>query len=430
MPALEHVEDLLDYLNSSPTASAAVSKAAEKLENSGFRALREDGDWDLRPGSRFYTVRSSSSIIAGTVGSEPLEKAGCRLVGSHTDSPGFRIKPSAERKVEGINVLGIEVYGGPILATWFDRDLSLAGSLAVLKNGRVGRVPFSLEKPLFRIATPAIHMERNINKEGFKIDPEKNTPLLFSTSGAGLEDVLSLACESAGVKRDSVKGWSLQVWDPQPAVTGGMDDDFIFSGRIDNLSMCHAALEALLACGEPQPSTSLICLFNSEEVGSRTLNGAASSFLDSVLERLAGSRESYFRCIGRSIQVSADGAHAVHPNYAGKHDPGCRPVLNGGPVIKVNAKERYTSNDLTTAYFLTCAEKCGVEVQYFVSRNDMPCGSTIGPITSARTGIKSVDAGNPMLSMHSVRETAGTSDHADMIKVLTEHLRGRTEITD
>lgn len=429
MPVQEYVEDLLSFLSGSPTASAAVSNVAEKLERNGYRLLSEDGDWKVQPGSRFYTIRSSSSIIAGIVGSEPLERAGCRLVGAHTDSPGFRIKPSAKRTVEGINVLGIEVYGGPILATWFDRDLSMAGSLAVLENGTVGRVPFALEKPLFRMATPAIHMERSINKEGFKVDSEKNTPLLFSTSGAELDDVISLACESAGVDRESAKGWSLQIWDPQPAVTGGIDDDFIFSGRIDNLSMCHAAVEALLACGEPKPSTSLICLFNSEEVGSRTLNGAASSFLDNVLERLAGSRGNYFRCLNRSIQVSADGAHALHPNYAGKHDPACRPRINAGPVIKVNAKERYTSNDLTTAYFVTCAERCGVNVQYFVSRNDMPCGSTIGPITSTRTGIKSVDAGNPMLSMHSVRETAGAADHGDMIKVLAEHLLGSTGIT-
>ena len=192
--------------------------------------------------------------------------------------------------------------------------------------------------------------------------------------------------------------------------------------------MCHAAMEALLASSE-SPATKLISLFNSEEVGSKTLNGADSAFLDNVIERLAGGRDEYFRCLSKSIQVSADGAHAVHPNYPDKHDPSCRPVLNGGPVIKVNAKEKYTSSDLTSAYFKACAEESGVDVQYFVSRNDMPCGTTIGPITSSRTGIISVDVGNPMLSMHSVRETAGKSDHEAMINVLIQHMNGSVHIS-
>jgi aspartyl aminopeptidase len=268
-----------------------------------------------------------------------------------------------------------------------------------------------------------------VNREGFKIDTEKNTPLVFSTSGATFEDILSMACRSADVERDSVAGWSMEIWDPQPAARGGIDGDFIFSGRIDNLAMCHAAVRALLEAGGG-PTTGLVSLFNSEEVGSRSLNGAGSLFLDSVMERLAGNRENYFRSIRGSVQVSADGAHGLHPNYTGKHDPGCRPLINGGPVIKVNAMERYTSTDLTSAYFATCARRCGVEVQYFVSRNDMPCGSTIGPVTSSRTGVRSVDAGNPMLSMHSVREMSGSDDHGSMVRVLVEHLRGDVSLAD
>ncbi|MEN8209657.1 MAG: M18 family aminopeptidase, partial [Candidatus Fermentibacteria bacterium] len=365
--------------------------------------------------------------IAGITGTRASETGGCRIIGAHTDFPGFRIKPDADRKKGNTSVLGVELYGSPILATWFDRDLSLAGTLAVRKDDTIFRKSFMIRKPIFRMASPAIHIEREINKKGFKVNPETNTPLLFSSSGAVFDDVLSLACESADVQRDSVSGWSMEVWDPQPAALGGLEDDFIFSGRLDNLTMCHAAIEALLA-SERSSETRLVSLFNSEEVGSRTLNGAGSAFLDSVLERLAGGRDEYFRCLSRSIQVSADGAHAVHPNYPDKHDPGCRPVLNGGPVIKVNAAEKYTSNDLTSAYFRTCAERSGVDVQYFVSRNDMPCGSTIGPITSTRTGIRSVDAGNPMLSMHSVRETTGTKDHEAMIKVLTEHMMGSVNI--
>ncbi|MCK5115186.1 MAG: M18 family aminopeptidase [Candidatus Aegiribacteria sp.] len=423
-----YVPDLLSFLDSSPTASLAVMHLASKLDQKGFQRLEEGDSWEIGANVRFYTIRSSSSIIAGITGTKACKETGCRIIGAHTDFPGFRIKPEADRKTDNINVLGVELYGSPILATWFDRDLSLAGTLAVREDDTISRKPFMIRKPIFRMASPAIHIEREINKKGFKVNPEKNTPLLFSSSGAVLEDVVSLACESADVKRDSVSGWCMEVWDPQPAALGGLEDDFIFSGRLDNLTMCHAATEALLA-SEGSSETRLVSLFNSEEVGSRTLNGAGSTFIDSVMERLAGGRDEYFRCLSGSIQVSADGAHAVHPNYPEKHDPGCRPVLNGGPVIKVNAAEKYTSSDVTSAYFRTCADRSGVDVQYFVSRNDMPCGSTIGPITSTRTGVRSVDVGNPMLSMHSVRETAGSKDHDAMIKVLIEHLSGSVNIS-
>ena len=422
------IHDLLSFLDSSPTASLAVRHLASKLDEKGFKRLEEGESWNIGADARFYIIRSSSSIIAGITGTEAC-RTGCRIIGAHTDFPGFRIKPQADRKKDNINVLGVELYGSPILATWFDRDLSLAGALAVRENNTISRRLFMIRKPVFRMASPAIHIEREINKKGFKVNPEKNTPLLFSSSGAVFDDVLSLACRSADVDKDSVSGWSLEVWDPQPAALGGLEDDFVFAGRLDNLTMCHAAIEALLASAESS-ETRLVSLFNSEEVGSRTLNGAGSAFLDTVIERLAGGRNEYFRCLAGSIQVSADGAHAVHPNYPDKHDPGCRPVLNGGPVIKVNAAEKYTSNDVTSAYFRTCAERSGVDIQYFVSRNDMPCGTTIGPITSTRTGIRSVDVGNPMLSMHSVRETAGKSDHEAMIKVLTEHLSGSVNISD
>lgn len=423
----KYVPELLSFLNSSPTASSAVSQIASKLDKNGFTRLEEGDSWNIGANVKFYTVRSDTSIIAGITGTEKCETAGCRIIGAHTDSPGFRIKPVPDRKIDGINVLGVEVYGSPILATWFDRDLSIAGTLAIREDDSISRKQFIIRKPICRMASPAIHIEREVNKDGFKVNPETNTPLLFSTSGAVFDDILSLACESAHVNKESVSGWSMEVWDTQPAVLGGIEDDFIFSGRLDNLAMCHASIEALLA-SEESAGTKLISLFNNEEVGSKTLNGAGSTFLDTVIERLAAGRDEYFRCLSKSIQVSTDGAHGVHPNYPGKHDPGCRPVLNGGPVVKVNAKQKYTSTDLTSAYFRTCAEEAGVDIQYFVSRNDMLCGSTIGPVISARTGIISVDVGNPMLSMHSVRETAGKSDHEAMIKVLTQHMNGSINI--
>lgn len=423
------VTDLLLFLDKSPTAAWAVFGIASKLEKNGFRRLHEKDIWNLSKNEKFYIVRSSSAIIAGVTGSQSCGKAGCRIVGAHTDSPGFRVKPEGQRSKDGMLTLGVEVYGSPILATWFDRDLSIAGTLIFQKDNLLERRLFKLRKPVCRIASPAIHLERNVNKDGFKVNPEENTPLLLSTSGSGFQELLALACESAALREEDVSGWSMEVWDPQPAVTGGIDDDFIFSGRLDDLTMCHAAVEAILRT-EETPHTRLITLFNSEEVGSKTLNGADSSFLNSVIERLSGSREEYFRCLSNSMQVSADGAHGVHPNYPGKHNSECRPVLNGGPVIKINAGEKYSSSDLSAAYFSLCAKAADVNVQYFVSRNDMICGTTIGPLTSTRTGIKSVDVGNAMLSMHSVREMAGTSDQEDMIKVFVEHITGTVSIGD
>ena len=423
------VADLLSFLDKSPTASWAVSGIASKLEENGFRRLHEKDIWKLSTNDKFYIVRSSSAIIAGISGSQSCGEAGCRIIGAHTDSPGFRVKPEAQRSKDGIITLGVEVYGSPILATWFDRDLSIAGTLVFREDNLLKRRLFMLKKPVCRIASPAIHLERNVNKVGFKVNPEENTPLLLSTSGSGFQELLALACESAGLREEDVSGWSMEVWDTQPAVTGGIDDDFIFSGRLDNLTMCHAAVEAILRT-EETPHTRMISLFNSEESGSKTLNGAYSSFLDTVIERLSGSREEYFRCLSNSMQVSADGAHGVHPNYPGKHDSVCRPVLNGGPVIKVNASNKYSSSDISKAYFSFCASAAGVNVQYYVNRNDIPCGSTIGPIISTRTGIKSVDVGSAMLSMHSVREMTGTSDQEDMIKAFVEHMMGTVSISD
>ena len=313
------VSDLLSFLNNSPTASWAVSGIASKLEENGFRKLNEKDIWNISINEKFYIVRSSSAIIAGISGSQPCGKAGCRIIGAHTDSPGFRVKPEAQRSKDGMITLGVEVYGSPILATWFDRDLSIAGTLVFQEGNILKRKLFMLRKPVCRIASPAIHLERNVNKDGFKVNPEENTPLLLSTSGSGFQDLLALACESADMREEDVSGWSMEVWDPQPAAIGGISDDFIFSGRLDNLTMCLAAVEAILRTDKTD-HMKLISLFNSEEVGSKTLNGADSSFLDSVIERLSGSREEYFRCLSNSMIVSADGAHGVHPNYPGKHN--------------------------------------------------------------------------------------------------------------
>jgi aspartyl aminopeptidase len=416
---------LMGFLSGSPTAHWAVDRVVSRLKEAGFVRLDETDPWAIRPGQRFMTVRGGGSLIAGIAGASALEEHGFRIVSAHTDFPGFRVKPEPELKREGVTLISAEVYGGPIIATWFDRDLSFAGTIVLEKNGRLERRLFRFTQPLCRMSSAAVHLDRDVNTKGFLPSSEDHTPVMLSTSGEGIERLLRMACESLGEDAGTLRGWSVEIWDPQPASLCGLSGDFLCSGRIDNLAMCHAAMEALLSGTDaPADHTRLIALFNSEEVGSATHNGAASPFLQSVMERLAGGREAYFRSLARSIQVSADGAHAVHPNYPGKHDPGSRPGLNGGPVVKVNASERYTSSDVTAAYFRACAMEAGVKVQHFVSRNDMPCGSTIGPITAARLGLLSVDVGNPMLSMHSVREVAGVSDHAGMIAVLEKHLLG------
>jgi len=422
------VRELMDFLDSCPTAHWAVRRVADRLGDAGFVPLDEGAPWRVSPGQRFLVTRGAS-VIAGIAGTGHVAEHGFRIVGAHTDFPGFRVKPEPEIVREGITLLSAEIYGGPILHTWFDRDLSFAGTLVLENAGRLERKLFLFREPLCRISSAALHLDREVNSKGFLPNPEEHTPLMLSTSGKGIEHLLTSACGSVGADVGALRGWSIEVWDPQPASLCGLTGDFLCSGRIDNLAMCHAAMESLLAgSGDPGPETRLVALFDNEEVGSATRHGAASPFLQTVMERLAGGREETFRSLAPSIQVSVDGAHAVHPNYSGKHDQGSRPALNGGPVLKMNGSEKYTSSDVTAAYFRACAMEAHVRVQHYVSRNDIPCGSTIGPVTAARIGILSVDAGNPMLSMHSVREMAGASDHAGMIAILDVHLRGKVPI--
>ena len=420
----EHrAEALLSYLNASPTSSHAVAETESMLKEAGFRRLAERDPWSPVSGESFYTTRSSDALVAVRMGDMPPEEAGFRIIGAHTDSPGFRLKPEPEHRAHGLTTLAVEVYGGPILATWFDRDLLMAGRLAVRDGDAVSVMRFSLDSPVCRIATPAIHLNREVNKKGFKVDREKHLPVIIGGGDTGLEDVRGRAADSCGVSESDILSLHLELHDAQPARLAGADGELILGGRIDNLAMCHAAVSALLESGRSD-STQVVCLFNSEEVGSKTLNGAGSNLASSTLERICPGREELLRALALSMQVSADGAHAVHPNWVDRHDSRARPVINGGPVIKVNAQERYTSSADTSAYFRLCAEEAGVGIQYFVSRNDMPCGSTIGPITASGLGIYSVDVGSPMLSMHSIREMAGTGDHGGMVEALRVHLAG------
>lgn len=420
----------MEFLDSGVTPGHAVHAASSMLEACGFSRVSERDDWRDLPG-RFWVTRGRGTLAAVARGSLPPWESGFRIAGAHTDFPGFRLKPRPVRDVEGASVLGVEVYGGPIIATWFDRDLALAGSLVWRDDsGTLRESLFDLARPVCRIATPAIHLNRGVNEEGFTFNKEDNLcPIL---GGAPAEETLLEAiCSICCVERARAVSLSGHLRDCQPASAGGLSGEYIFSGRIDNLAMCFAAIQAVSTAREGA-CTAVACLFDSEEAGSATMAGAASSFLDDILERLCGEagRDGLFRSRPLSVLVSADGAHAVHPCYPAKHDKSNRPVLNGGPVMKVNAQERYTSTALTAAYFSECAASVGVSVQSFVSRNDMQCGSTIGPILSTRLGIRSVDAGSPMLSMHSIREMAGARDCDAMISVLRAHFEGRAKIGD
>ncbi len=422
--------DFLSFVSASPTAAHAAGEAARRLEKAGFKQIRESESWKLKPGSRFYIIRDHSAIIACRVGTVLPEKSGFRIIGSHTDFPGFRVKPNGLYSQSDYLQLGVEIYGGPILATWTDRDLGLAGKVIIKdKSGKPSVKLFFIDRPICRIPNLAIHMANQVNKDGLKLDKQTHLPPVIGIGDEkALEDfpLKKEIAKAAGVAAGKIENYRIEVVDIQPGTLGGFDDEFIFTSRYDNLSSCHAGIEAIINAPAKTPFTQIVAMFDNEEVGSNTPPGAGGRFLDNVLERLClaskNPREAYFRALNCSMMISADGAHAVNPNYADAHDPHHKPILNGGPVLKVNAMERYATDIETTEHLSDCAKKAKVPLQTFVSRTDKPCGSTIGPMTAARLGISSVDIGNPMISMHSVREMAGTDDQLSMIKLLTGHL--------
>jgi aspartyl aminopeptidase len=422
--------DMIDYINRSYSAAYAVEETARRLDEAGYKRLYEKDRWDPDPGDKFYVIRRFTSIIAGKIGAAPYAESGLRIVGAHTDSPGFRLKPNAVYGKNGYVQAGVEIYGGPILATFADRDLGIAGRLVYeKKDGSYGSALAVLDGPVCRIPNVAIHLNRDVNNDGLKLHKQDHLPpVIGMANGDEVEEypLIEKLAQSAGIDPLKVKKHWLELFDSQPGAIGGLNGEFVFSRRIDNLASCHAGLNALLESPDDTEFTQIIALWDNEEVGSSTLNGAMSTFLDDVLERLIYSNghdhEDFHRARDLSIIVSADGAHGVNPNYADSHDPKHMPVLNGGPVIKVNAMERYATTPESSMHLEECAWRAGVTLQTFVSRTDKPCGSTIGPMTATRMGILTVDMGTPMIGMHSAREMGGIEDQADMIAVLREHL--------
>ncbi len=422
--------DLLLFLGESPTPFHAVASAVARLEAAGFRGIAETDDWSTLAPGRYTFAHGGSSLLAFVI---PKAKAvaGFRIVGAHTDSPNLRLKPNPEYKKEGYAQLGVEVYGGVLLNSWLDRDLSLAGRVFLTSKGakktesrQVTSRLVRFTRPMLRVAQLAIHLDRDVTEKGLVLNKQEHLAPIFGLADDDAKDLTALLADELGVAKGRIAGSDLMLYDVVAPTLGGRDDEMVFSARLDNLGMSHAAIRALIDAA-PRADEDLVpvaALFDHEEVGSETAYGAHSGFLPRALERIilgrGGSREAYHRALAGSLCVSADMAHAVHPNYESRHESRHKPVLNGGPVIKVNAQQRYATSGATAALFRDLCKRANVPVQHYANRTDLPCGSTIGPIASTLLGIRTVDVGNPMLSMHSIRELAGARDPAMMTRVL------------
>jgi aspartyl aminopeptidase len=428
-PPPSPARDLLDFVSAAPTSYHAVAEVEGRLLRQRFRRFDERESWSITPGARGIVVRDGS-LIAFVVGASAPAQAGFRIVGAHTDSPNLRLKPRPGQDGAGYRQLSVEVYGGVLLSTWLDRDLGVAGRI-VLSDGQSVRV--RIDTPICRIPNLAIHLNREVNKEGLALNPQQHLSPVLGLEKLGARPMLEVLAEACGrsgvtgVRTTDIIGFDLGLFDLQPGSIGGDAGEFLFSSRLDNLASCHAACEALLAASDNAETTRVIALYDHEEVGSQSAIGARSQFLESVLERLANgtgaSHDASARAFSRSFLISSDMAHAVHPNYPDKHDRLHRPLLGSGPVLKINSNQSYATDGPGAAEFVRACRALEIEPQHFVARNDMPCGSTIGPIAAARLGIRTVDIGNPMLSMHSCREMAATADVEPMIRVLTRLLR-------
>lgn len=420
-----HTDDLLKFLNRGVCNYLVVEEIVARLKASGFKELNRRDEWFLSPGDKRYVKVNDSALFAFVVGKGLLEN-GFRIISAHSDSPGFRVKPNCVMMSEGnIAKLNTEVYGGPILYTWFDRPLSLAGRVIVRTSNpfHPERKTVRFDEPLLTIPHLAIHFNRNVN-EGNKLSKQKDMlPVLGHISNSvGKEQLLKkLISTKLEVDVHDIIDFDLNLYDITPACRLGLNNEFVSGGRLDDLSMVHAALTALISENGNTSHTRVMAIFDNEETGSGTKQGAASPVLNHLLERivlaLGGDRQEYLRTIPASFMISADNAHGLHPNYPEKHDPTNHPVLGGGPVIKINANCKYMTDADSSAVFSSLCEEAGVPYQYFVNHSDMAGGSTLGNILTSQIDLRGVDMGAPIWGMHSVRETASAFDHAATMKV-------------
>ena len=388
------------------------------MQSAGFTELDEASDWSLSAGAKHYVVRNGSSIIAFVVGSAALSESGLRMVGAHTDSPCLMIKPQPELHKNGYFQLAVEVYGGALLNPWFDRDLSIAGRLVYRnKAQQLVQKLVDFKQPVAMIPSLAIHLDRQANS-GRTVNAQTDIPPLLMIDKDGTGDFRTLLAEQFLPAGAEVLDYELCLYDTQPAAAVGLKQNFFASARLDNLLSCYVATEALLQTGGEQ--TCLMVCNDHEEVGSVSAVGADGPFLEAVIERIvaANGESSLSRLLDNSLMISCDNAHGAHPNFADKHDAAHMPMLNGGPVIKVNVKQRYATNSLSASMFRQLCADVDVPVQTFVSRSDMGCGSTIGPVTSSRLGVPTLDVGIPQLAMHSCRELTGSEDPERLTQVL------------
>lgn len=416
-------DQLLAFLKASPSPFHAVEQMAQRLDEAGFEFLPEQDSWSIEVGGRYYTTRNGSSLIAFT---NTEFNRGIRMVGAHTDSPCLMVKPQPEKTKDYLQV-GVEVYGGVLLNPWFDRDLSLAGRV-IYRDEASGQLKQSLldfSRAIATIPSLAIHLDREANSNR-TVNPQTDIPPILCTlheqRSQNFRELLvaELLAQNPQLAKSadaiSVLDYELCFYDTQPPAIIGLHNDFIASARLDNLLSCFTGLQALLAADGQQ--TSLLVCTDHEEVGSASACGAQGPLLASVLERLIPDVDERTRCIARSLMVSADNAHGIHPNYPSKHDANHGPLLNAGPVIKINANQRYATNSVTAALFRNLCAQADVPVQSFVTRTDLGCVSTIGPITASKIGVPTLDVGVPTFAMHSIRELAGSNDAWSLYKVL------------
>lgn len=418
----------MSFLDNSPCSFLAVKTIKNELDNAGFRELKACDSWSTKPGEKYYVIKNDSAIFAFIVGSESIADSGFKIIAAHSDSPCFRIKPKAEIKSEGgIIKLNTEVYGGPILYTWFDRPLSVAGR--VILKGDTPLLPetklIKVDRPILVIPHLAIHFNRGVN-EGNPLSKQKDMlPILGIIDDSIEKDniLLKLIAKELNVNIEDILDFDLLIYDTEKAIRAGINEEFILAGRIDDLSMVHAGLTALLESNDTA-RTRVLAIFDNEETGSGTKQGAGSPVLKNIFKRLiissGGTEEDYYRAIAHSFMLSADNAHAYHPNYPEKYDITNHPAMGGGPAIKINANCKYMTDAYSSAIFKEICNKAKVPVQYFVNHSDVAGGSTLGNILTSQMDIAGVDIGNPIWAMHSVRETGSVDDHYYMICALKQ----------
>jgi aspartyl aminopeptidase len=422
----DHIADLMRALDESPTPWHVVEHHRHRLQGAGFEEIALDADWSASLPARGFIVRGGALIAWSGAPDDPHR--GFRITGAHTDSPGLRVKPRPDVGHLGWRQLGVEIYGGVLLNSWLDRDLGIAGRV-VTDDGQIHLM--STDEPIARLPQLAIHLDRDVNDRGLVLDKQTHITPVWGVGAVRPGDFADWVAARVGQSASAIAGWDLCLYDVTPARILGSDGSLLASGRLDNQLSCWAAITALIAgrdLDHHDGHVDVVALFDHEEVGSESTTGAAGPLLETVLERLVvargGGRDAFLRACSASLCLSADNAHAVHPNYPERHDPEHRPIVGGGPAIKVNANQRYATDAVTAAAFRRACTRAGVPHQSFVSKNTMPCGSTIGPITATRLGIPTVDVGVPQLSMHSARELCGIHDVVHLHEAIREWFAG------